>query len=57
MERSTWLRILGVAGIVGVGVLMGLRSTVSGVAERAAMAVLALACGAVAIVCLQRARR
>lgn len=57
MEKSTQLRILAIVGVVGLAVLMGLRSEVSGVAARGVLAALAFACGAIALVSIVKARR
>jgi hypothetical protein len=56
MEKSTYFRIVTVIGVIGFGVLMGLRSEISGTAARSAIAALAFACGAVALVCIYKAR-
>jgi hypothetical protein len=57
MEKSTRFGILAIVGIVGLAVLMGLRSEVSGVAARSVLSALAFACGAIALVCIIKARR
>ncbi len=56
MDKSTWFRIASGLGVIGLGVMMALRSEVSDVAARSVMAAVAFMFGAIALVLIGKAR-